>query len=377
MTIKNKNEIFNEDILLITFGGFATQSMTKARVKKINDGEKCFYQEERIIENKAYHKNIDTKDLSSYFEEVMHNDFRNSVIYTAESDYYIRKNKKGVLTVMKRAATKADLSPKGHNTEKNYLIPEGRPVPFLVELGIMSVGGQVHKKHYSKFRQINRFLELIDDVFKMFRDRSEVNIYDMCCGKGYLTLAMHYYFDVIKKKRVIITGIDLKKDVIQHLNKIVENLKLENVDFLYSDISDADIGSPDLVVALHACDVATDIALSKAVAAGTGLILAVPCCQHELFSQIKNENLSPILKYGIMKDKFTELTTNALRGLALEVSGYKVKMIEFTSIEHTMKNIMIKAIKSDKVNHNALKEFENFSTMLNVRSSADSIIKIE
>lgn len=374
MTELQKYKIFQENILLITFGGTKKIGLGKTRITKFVGSDGSFFQEERIINNKAYHQNINSEMLEQKFNENMYEDFKNAVIYTDNADFYIRKSKKGNLSVMKRPATKANIVPKLHNVEKNYLIPEGGNVPFLVELGIMSDEGQVFKKHYSKFRQINRFLELLDADYNVFINKSEINVYDLCCGKGYLTLAVQYYFENIKKQKVNIIGIDLKSDVIIYLQNLVNKLELSNIEFKHGDIKDADIGKPDLVVALHACDIATDIALAKAAGAGTGLIMSVPCCQHELFKQIQNDDLDPMLKYGIMKDKFTELATNTLRGLALEAVGYNVRMIEFTSLEHTAKNIMIKAVKTNYKNTKAENEYINFSKMLNVESSAEEII---
>jgi len=378
MTLPIKiNNILVDNIILVTFGSSKTPGLTKARIREITEGDRSFFQEEKFINNKAFHKNIERDDLTVYITDVMTDEYKSAVIYSSDADFYIRRTKKGALSIMKRNATKADLSQHKHNAEKKYLIPEGKSVGFLVELGIMSTEGQVFQKHFSKFRQINRFLELVDDEINRFKSKEIVSIADLCCGKGYLTLAVHYYFTEIKKQKTNIIGMDLKSDVISKLNNISKKLNLKGVKFEYGDIKDAKLKSPDLVVALHACDIATDIALTKAVEAGAGLIMSVPCCQHELFKQIENEDLYPILKYGILKDKFTELATNALRGLALEAKGYQVKMIEFTSIEHTMKNIMIKAVRNDIENNKAQKEFFKFSKLLNVVSSAEEIIKTE
>ena len=372
----NIRKIFEGTINLITFSISNPPGLTKARIRKVITGDKSFFQEERILNKKAYHRNLEKEDLPKFFITLMKEEFKNAVIYTTEADYYIRRTKKGNLSVMKREATKADLSPDMHNVKKNYLIPEGKPVDFLVKLGIMDKDGKIYKKHYSKFRQINRFLELVDDENEIFKGNETVAIADLCCGKGYLTLALHYFFTVIKGIKTVITGMDLKEDVVNKLNSIVYDLSLEGIEFQYGDIRDAELNKPDMVVALHACDVATDFALSKAVEAGTDLIMAVPCCQHELFNQIKSEDLSSILKYGIMKDKFTELATNALRGLALEARGYQVKMIEFTSTEHTAKNILIKALKTNNENLKAMDEFNELTAKLNVVCSAEQIIKL-
>lgn len=362
-------------INMVTFGGSNNSTLKRTRIKAIENNGNKYYQEERIIEGKAFHKNIEQEYIIDYITDALVDEFKNAVIYTKTADFYLRRSKKGKLSVMKRNPTKPNLKIESHNILKNYIIPDGDPVGFLVSLEIMDSKGQVFKKHYSKFRQINRFLELVNDTFDRFKDKEIIEIVDFGCGKGYLTLALYHYFTIIKKKQVNILGIDLKEDVINKLNKIIADLSLKGIVFKAGDINDTDLSNPDIVVALHACDIATDIALAKAVSVNTGLIMAVPCCQHELFTQIKNQDLSPILKYGIMKDKFTELATNGLRGLALEACGYDVDMIEFTTLEHTMKNIMIRATKICESNKEILKEFYNFSEKLNVKASAEKILK--
>jgi hypothetical protein len=185
---------------------------------------------------------------------------------------------------------------------------------------------------------------------------------------------MHHYFNEILYIKAEIKGVDLKSDVIEKLKGTKKELGIRDIHFETGDIARADIGTPDLVVALHACDTATDLALAKAADAKSGLIMAVPCCQHELFSRLENEKLEPILKYGIMKDKFAELATNALRGLALEARGYKVDMIEFTPLEHTMKNILIRARKNKDRNPAKEKDFDEFSDSLGIDSSCRLIL---
>ncbi len=366
--------IFSGDILLVTFGGNNNPDIKRTRIKQIKGAKDNIYQEERIVNGKAFHKNIDIEGLQEYFLELMKNEFKNSVIFAGDADYYIKRSKKGKISILKKPATKAELYPKTHNKIKNYIIPEGKPVNFLIALGIMDANGKIFKKHYSKYRQINRFLELVDDEHLIFDDKDKVVITDLGCGKGYLTLALHHYFNTIKNKRTDIIGIDLKTDVIENLNSIIADLSLDGICFKAGDINDVELDYPDMVVALHACDTATDLALAKAVEAEAGLIMAVPCCQHELFNQISNSDLEPIINFGIMKDKFTELATNALRGLALEAMGYKIDMIEFTSLEHTMKNIMIRALKSSNGNPDKKKEFEDFCKYLDVLPSAAKII---
>lgn len=241
----------------------------------------------------------------------------------------------------------------------------------------MSDEGKVFKKHYSKFRQINRFLEIADDSFKHLPSEGTLRIIDFGCGKSYLTFALYYYLKLIKNRNVEITGLDLKEDVINFCNKTARELKYDDLKFLTGDIADYKSTGADMVVTLHACDTATDFALINAVKWNSKVILSVPCCQHELFSQIDNEINEPMLKHGIIKDKFTELLTDGLRGLKLESKGYDVNMIEFTSLEHTSKNIMIKAVRLNKINKNtrekAAKEYEELKNFYKVTPSIDAL----
>ena len=222
------------------------------------------------------------------------------------------------------------------------------PCDFLIRLGVMDKAGKVIPKHYSKFRQINRYLEIVDDVFPYLPEGKDkpIKIIDFGCGKAYLTFAIYYYLKIKKQRNVEIIGLDLKKDVIDFCNKVASDLGYDELKFLMGDIADYTNDEADMVVTLHACDTATDYALINAVSWNTKVILSVPCCQHELFNQIKNDVHQPMLKHGILKDRLTEYLTDGLRGLKLESKGYDVTMIEFTSLEHTARNIMIKAVKN-------------------------------
>ena len=239
-----------------------------------------------------------------------------------------------------------------HDRKKNYIIPEGEPCRFLIKLGVMDEKGNVFKKHYSKFRQINRFLEIVRDAYKDLgnktSDGTTLKVIDFGCGKAYLTFALYYYFTELCGIQAKITGLDLKKDVIDFCSKVSDDLGYEGLTFKYGDIADYTDDGCDMVVTLHACDTATDYALINAVRWNAPLILSVPCCQHELFKQIQSRELQPMLRHGIIKDKFTELLTDSLRALALEAKGYEVAMVEFTTLEHTRKNIMLRAVRKGK-----------------------------
>ena len=238
------------------------------------------------------------------------------------------------------------------------MLPAGVPCDFLIRLGIMGEDGTVFPRSYNKFRQINRYLEIVEDVFPYLPKDKTLKIIDFGCGKAYLTFALYHYLKVMKQRNVEIIGLDLKEDVIDFCSGVASDLGYDELKFLKGDIADYTDDHADMVVTLHACDTATDYALINAVAWNTKVILSVPCCQHELFKQIKNDLHKPILKHGILKDRFTEYLTDGLRGLKLEACGYDVAMIEFTSLEHTARNIMIKAVKTNAAGAYAKKKCE-------------------
>ncbi len=293
-----------------------------------------------------------------------------------------------------------------HNRTKKYIIPDGVPCDFLIELDVMGEDGKVFKRSYNKFRQINRYLEIVEDALKDVPEllsgagaasgvagagdggddagaasgvagagaatgspanpslRRPFRVIDFGCGKAYLTFALYYYLKVLRSLEVEIVGLDLKKDVIEFCGRTAEKLGYDGLKFLHGDIADYESDGADMVVTLHACDTATDYALANAVKWHSRIILSVPCCQHELFKQIKSETLHPVLKHGILKDRFTEILTDGLRGLKLESRGYDVAMIEFTSLEHTARNIMIRATLQDpncikKRTKKALEEYDS------------------
>ncbi len=275
-----------------------------------------------------------------------------------------------------------------HNRAKNYIISENQPCDFLMELGVMDNEGKVFPRSYGKFRQINRYLEIVEDGFKELggiekafakeekRDRA-FRVIDFGCGKAYLTFALYYYLKVMKGYDVEIIGLDLKKDVIEFCRKTAEKLKYDGLKFLYGDIADYESDGADMVVTLHACDTATDYALANAVRWHSRIILSVPCCQHELFKQIKNEVTNPMFKHGILKERFTEILTDGVRGLKLEAKGYRVNLIEFTSLEHTARNIMIKAVlKDSECKGKRCKEAQKEYDLICAEYSIDPMAKI-
>ena len=235
------------------------------------------------------------------------------------------------------------------NREKDYILSPNVKYDFLVELGIQDINGRIHDKRQSKFRQINKFLEIIKDTLK-YLPEDNIVIWDLCCGKSYLSFAVYYYFKNILNKNIRIFGVDLKKDVIEYCSSVARKLSFDGLTFMHGDINEVSLSAkPHMVMSLHACDIATDIVLNKAVLTKTPVILSTPCCQHELAAKINKDELSFITDYPILKQKLSSLITDAVRCQGLKACGYSVTCLEFIDPEETPKNTMIKAIKtSDK-----------------------------
>ncbi len=346
----------------------------KVTLRPVTIRGEYMYQAEFHFDNKVTHKNIPYYEGVNFAEQLIREDFRQINILTVNEDIQILASKpENPRIASKPAARKAaDLS---HDRRKSYLIEDGNPCDFLVELGVMNEDGKVFKQHYAKFRQINRFLEIADNCFDDLPKEGRLRIIDFGCGKSYLTFALYYYLKLLRGRDVEIIGLDLKDDVIRFCNATAKKLGYDDLRFIAGDIADYESDGADMVVTLHACDTATDFALINAVKWNSRVILSVPCCQHELFSQIYEPVNDPMLKYGIIKDKFTELLTDALRGLKLEAAGYDVKMIEFTSLEHTSKNIMIKAVRNPRAERmkNASDEYETLKEFYHVTPTIDAL----
>ncbi len=311
------------------------------------------FQTEEFTEKQAFQKNMNAEKTAEYLLEELEGRYRNAEIASLHGTVNILISKKGTVTIREKnkqvKMTAGSLPMLSHNRTKKYVLKEGIPVPFLVDLGVMTAEGKVVKSRYDKFRQINRFLEFIEDVLPNLDPNRTNTIIDFGCGKSYLTFAMYYYLYVLRKYPIKVIGLDLKKDVIDLCNRLSRKFDFENLTFLHGDIAGYEgVDQVDMVVALHACDTATDYALAKAVKWNAKVILSVPCCQHEINNQIQNDMLSPVLQYGILKERMSALITDGIRGQLLEMSGYRTQLLEFIDMEHTPKNIMIRAIKQGK-----------------------------
>ncbi len=368
------SEILDREILL--YAVLSNKRNASAEYKKITltpfeaDGE-VMYQFECFTEKQAVHKNIN--DFRETLFELMHK-YKNLSLFTENADFQILIGKKGNLNIKKSAPTRKP-EVRRHNKERNYYFKEGTVYPFLTELGITNADGSVKPTRYNKFVQINRYTEIVGASLGCLSGKKKIRIADFGCGKAYLTFALYYYLTHKLGAEVEIFGIDLKTDVIEYCDGLAKKLGYSGLKFINDDINNFDGSDIDIAVSLHACDIATDIALIKAAQWGSKLIIAVPCCHHELFNAIKNDTLNPILKYGILKDKFASIVTDAMRGLALQTAGYDVNIMEFTPAENTPKNVLIKAVRTGKGNESAKLQYDNMKKMLNITPYIDRLVK--
>ena len=360
---------------------------SKAVIKPLMLKNNFFFQFEQFQNNKAYHSNLTTEESIEKMKELLDN-FKQFMIFTTEGDYQILKGKNDF--TVKITKNSREITSLEHNKTKNYLLEEGTPIPFLIKLGVMGEKGEVFKDSYNKFRQINKYLEFIDDTIKELKSKKlitdTIKVVDFGCGKSYLTFALHHYLKNIKDMKFTIIGLDLKKDVMDYCNKVARELNCENLEFLTGDIKDFDkLKDVDIIFSLHACNNATDYSLLKGLELDAKAILAVPCCQHE-FNQKMSQNKkseffafeNPIGKHGILLEKFASLATDALRAQALELCGYKTQVMEFIDMEHTPKNILIRGIKENP-NKNTLEkklqEYEIYKKFLGIEPLLDTLLK--
>jgi SAM-dependent methyltransferase len=321
---------------------------------------------EAIINNKAFHENLSMDEAACKIVENMFDSFKNMYIKTENHEYQCIVSKKGKLTFKKNNTEKTNLN-LSHDRKKEYIIPDNEKCDFLIELGVMDENGKVFKKKYDKFKQINKFLEIVDSTIDYESIKESFKIIDFGCGKAYLTFGLYYYFHNILDKKVEIIGLDLKEDVIDFCNITSESLGYDKLVFIKGDIADFHYeNNIDMIVTLHACNNATDAALVKAVKWNVDYILSVPCCQHELFNKIDNENLAPMLGHGLIKERLSSLVTDTLRTLYLNNEGYEVKLVEFVAMEHTPKNIMIKGIKKATNSSDAKLKYNDFIKFWNL-----------
>lgn len=329
------------------------QKNEKVKLDRILIKEEAILQSSTYTDKQVFHKNLTENEVNSWIINLLETEFNNAELITKDFIYSYRITSKGKVLSNRRKTEQVSLVPLSHNKKKNYLIEEGIPVPALIDLGIIQADGKVTKAGYDKFKQINRFLEIIDDSVK---NEEKLNIIDFGCGKSYLTFILYYYFKEIKKMNVKITGLDLKEDVIDNCNKIALKYGYSDLKFYKGDIADyKEKNDIDMIVTLHACDTATDYALYHAIKMNVRFIFSVPCCQHEINLQLDGEKLHVINKFGIMKDRFSALLTDGIRANILQYFGYKTNVMEFVDFENSPKNLLIRAVKTNNSKNEKIK----------------------
>lgn len=348
-------DCLNETLIRVILSNPSSKDgVIKICARPVLKNKSLLFQIEEYTKTQVFHKNLTAGDAGSYLTGKLSSDassqtaeFKNALVETKSFTANVLVSKKGTITIKKKmnTSTKQPKISLSHNRKKKYILEEGIPVPFLIDLGVMTQNGSIVNAHYDKFRQINRFLEYIEDILPSLPTGRELRILDFGRGKSYLTFAIYYYLKVLKGYPVRITGLDLKEDVIRHCNELAVKYGYDKLEFLCGDIAYYDgCSQVDMVVTLHACDTATDYALAKAVGWGAKVILSVPCCQHELNKQMKNDLLSPVLHYGILKERMAALMTDGLRAQILEANGYRTQILEFIDMAHTPKNLLIRAV---------------------------------
>ncbi len=342
----------------------------KIEIKPFKKNNEIMYQFIEYIGKQVFHTNYKKDEACQKAQELLENDFNQMVVYGVKCDRHITHYNRLKIKITKCHDTSKNaekMNELSHNGKKNYIIPDGEPCDFLIELGVMNAQGKVLAAKYDKFRQINKYLETVAACVDKLKSDKPLRIVDFGCGKAYLTFALYHYIVNVRGLKTVMTGLDLKDDVIKFCNKTAQNLGYDMLKFENGDIrsfkNDEDI---DMVITLHACDTATDEAIVQAISWNTKIILTVPCCQHELFSMIDNKSMELMTKHGIIKERLSSLITDSIRGALLEACGYSVQISEFISMEHTPKNILIKAEKKHSKSLSAYKKYREFADMWHV-----------
>lgn len=371
------HDSINIDLIdIIISNSVNKEEISKVKIRPILKKDELIFQASEYKGKKIFHTNYSKEELIEQIIQYTHSLFRQVEIRTKSRQLTILISKKGKVTIRSKKVQNLQLKQElDHNRTKNYILEEGMKIPFLIDLNVMTEEGKIVKSKYDKFKQINRFLEFIEDILPSLDKDRELTIIDFGCGKSYLTFAMYYYLKEMKNYQINVIGLDLKDDVIKTCNELKDRYGYDKLQFIKGDIASYEgVNMVDMVVTLHACDTATDHALYKAVKWGADVILSVPCCQHELNNQLKCKELNPIFQYGLIKERTAALMTDALRANMLEIQGYKTQILEFIDMEHTPKNILIRAIKSQKLK-DGYKEYEELIHYLGVNPTLYQLFK--
>lgn len=354
----------SDDTLRISFGKPRDKSIIRARGRMIESGAGVRYLQIETFtsDNKVTHKNIPERDIPFEVTRMATGEFSQTNLISASASLQIGISSKGRLLTNKGKGQAPSTAMSSHDKKKNHIIDSEKYAAFLSELGVCDKEGRVFDKKRAKYRQLNRFVELLDDVYDKLPRDGELTVCDLCCGKSYLTFAVYLYLEKVKGRQVEMYGVDLKSDVIDYCRSVAERMGLSGLHFVCGDIANFDCGrSVDLVVSLHACDIATDIVLAYAIEHRAKLILSTPCCHHEMFHQLGSEPLAPIMKHSILKQKFADLLTDSMRTLMLEAKGYRAEAIELIDPDETPKNVMIRAVYTGREDRRAMDEYDRLA----------------
>ena len=379
MTIEELLEqCIQKNLIDLTISGLKKKNEelpVKIKVRPVAMKDKIEYQVSEFIGRKVFHKNYKKDELKKKITDWMQDDYKQAQFTMTDATAQILSGKHSQTVKYKKCKevrVQRDLS---HNRTKRYILPEGTPVGFLIDLGVMTKEGKIVRQKYDKYRQINRFLEFVEDILPQLSKEREQTIIDFGCGKSYLTFAMYYYLKELKGYDIRIIGLDLKEDVIAHCNELKDKYGYGKLSFLVGDIASyTDVDAVDMVVTLHACDTATDYALAKAVQWGAKVILSVPCCQHEANRMMENELLQPVLQYGILKERMAAIMTDAVRANLLTAKGYDTQILEFIDMEHTPKNLLIRAVYTGKDSENAAEALKNMEEALHLNLTLNKLL---
>ena len=398
--------ILNREFIRAVFSNPRVKdNVVKAKLRPMEQKGELLFQLESFTKTQAFHKNLTVEETKDEIMKLLE-EFRQVQVETVSEDITVLISKKGKATIKrKRKKVQAKAADLSHNRKKKYILEEGIAVPFLQDLGVMTQDGKIVRTKMDKFRQINRFLEFVEDILPQLDKDRELTLLDFGCGKSYLTFAMYYYLHELKGYDIRIIGLDLKTDVILHCNELAKKYGYEKLSFLVGDIADYEgVDQVDMVVTLHACDTATDFALAKAVGWNAKVILSVPCCQHEVNKQFEKQQnlksgkmktktevletlevpsnqfsvveevLGPIMDYGLLRERFAALVTDGLRAKRLESEGYETQVLEFIDMEHTPKNILLRAVKKGSPAAKSGKEAEDCENFLKIQPTLGMLL---
>ena len=398
--------ILNREFIRAVFSNPRVKdNVVKAKLRPMEQKGELLFQLESFTKTQAFHKNLTVEETKDELVKLLE-EFRQVQVETVSEDITVLISKKGKATIKrKRKKVQAKAADLSHNRKKKYILEEGIAVPFLQDLGVMTQDGKIVRTKMDKFRQINRFLEFVEDILPQLDKDRELTLLDFGCGKSYLTFAMYYYLHELKGYDIRIIGLDLKTDVILHCNELAKKYGYEKLSFLVGDIADYEgVDQVDMVVTLHACDTATDFALAKAVGWTAKVILSVPCCQHEVNKQFEKQQnlksgkmktktevletlevpsnqfsvveevLGPIMDYGLLRERFAALVTDGLRAKRLESEGYETQVLEFIDMEHTPKNILLRAVKKGSPAAKSGKEAEDCENFLKIQPTLGMLL---